>query len=230
MSANKTRRTKQQAHRQQAYAMDQVPKVIHKGRNVPFAHRLCRKSPKEMRKTKKNVAGMVDKWKSKYYNTKGLGDLADKYILQGPDLEGLREIVKCEILGPFGMDSFEVIQNIHTPKGFQNMMSTPLCWKMSQRMEGRRSSGIRPIREPTSLSKAWSSGTCTCQSTPLIFGRTCSRKRAVAHQALVMAAKGAVVYTLAPHQALVRVGLARARPPIPTHHGSNSMGQACTQR
>ena len=54
-------------------------------------------------------------------------------------------------------------------------------------------------------------------------------KRAVAHQALVMAAKGAVVYTLAPHQALVRVGLARARLPIPTLHGPNSMGQACTQ-
>ncbi len=31
-------------------------------------------------------------------------------------------------MGPFGMDLFEVIQNIHTPKGFQNMMSTPL-WK-----------------------------------------------------------------------------------------------------
>ena len=45
------------------------------------------------------------------------------------------------------------------------------------------------------------------------------------HQALVMAAKGAGVYTLAPHQALVR---ARARPSIPTHHGSNSMGQART--
>ena len=29
------------------------------------------------------------------------------------------------ILGQFGMDSFEVTQNIHTPKGFQNMMSTP---------------------------------------------------------------------------------------------------------
>ena len=25
------------------------------------------------------------------------------------------------------MDSFEVTQNIHTPKGFHNMMSTPLC-------------------------------------------------------------------------------------------------------
>ena len=31
-------------------------------------------------------------------------------------------------------------------------------------------------------------------------------KRAAAHQALVMAAKGVVVYTLAPHQALVRQG------------------------
>ena len=40
----------------------------------------------------------------------------------------------------------------------------------------------------------------------MMFGRTCSRKRAAAHQALVMAAKGAVVYTLAQHQALVRQG------------------------
>ena len=52
----------------------------------------------------------------------------DRYLRQGPDLERLREIVRCEILGPFGMDSFEVIQNIHTPMGFQKMMSTPL-WK-----------------------------------------------------------------------------------------------------
>ena len=41
---------------------------------------------------------------------------------------------------------------------------------------------------------------------PTICGRTCSKKRAMARQALVMAAKGAVVYTLAPHQALVRQG------------------------
>ena len=46
----------------------------------------------------------------------------------GRDLERLREIVKCEILGQFGMDSFEVIPSIHTTNGFQKMMSTPL-WK-----------------------------------------------------------------------------------------------------
>jgi len=45
MSAVKTRRNKQQAHRRKAYAMDQVPKVIHKGHNVPFARRPWRKSP-----------------------------------------------------------------------------------------------------------------------------------------------------------------------------------------
>ena len=43
-------------------------------------------------------------------------------------------------------------------------------------------------------------------NTPMIGGRTCSRKRAAAHQALVMAAKGAAVYTLAQRQALVRQG------------------------
>ena len=58
-----------------------------------------------------------------------MSDLVDPQLVQGPDIERLKEIVKCEILGPFGMDSFEVIQNMHTPIGFQKMMSTPL-WKM----------------------------------------------------------------------------------------------------
>ena len=49
--------------------MDQVPKVIHQGHNVPFARRPCRKSPEEMRN---NVAEMVDKWKNKYYDMKVL--------------------------------------------------------------------------------------------------------------------------------------------------------------
>ena len=71
---------------------------------------------------------MVNKWKNKHYNTKGLGDLVGPQLVQGPDLARLKEIVKCEILVPFGMASFEVIKNIHTPKGFQKMMSTPL-WK-----------------------------------------------------------------------------------------------------
>ena len=52
-SASKKRRTKQQTHRQKAYALDQVPQVVHKGHNVPFAHRLCRKSPNELRKSVK---------------------------------------------------------------------------------------------------------------------------------------------------------------------------------
>ena len=83
--------------------MDQVPKVVHKGHNVTFARRLCRKSPKELRK---NVAGMVDKWNNTYYNMKGLSQKVGNYLQQGPDLERLREIVEYEILGPFGMGSF----------------------------------------------------------------------------------------------------------------------------
>ena len=55
-----------------------------------------------------------------------MNDLVDPYLRQGPDLERHKDIVKCEILGPFGMYSFEVIQNIHTPMGFNNMMSMPL--------------------------------------------------------------------------------------------------------
>ena len=45
-----------------------------------------------------------------------------------PYLEGLRGIVEFGILGQLGMDSFEATHNIHTPKGFHRMMSTPL-WK-----------------------------------------------------------------------------------------------------
>ena len=82
--------------------------------------------------------------------------------MQGPDLERLREIVKCEILGPFGMDSFEVIQNMHTPMGFQKKMSTPL-WKGGNDLANGRTALFRNLAHanPTSLRKAWSSGTCT---------------------------------------------------------------------
>ena len=59
---------------------------------------------------------------------KGLSQKVDQYFQQGPDLERLKGIVEFGILGQFGMDWFEVIQNMHTPKGFQNMMSTPL-WR-----------------------------------------------------------------------------------------------------
>ena len=72
---------------------------------------------------------MVDKWKNRCYSMKGLSHKVGTYFQQGPDLERDMEIVRCEILGPFGMDSFEVIRNMHTPMGFQKMMSTPL-WKM----------------------------------------------------------------------------------------------------
>ena len=82
-SANVKRMTEQQAQRRKAYALDQVPQVVHKGHNVPFAHRLCRKSPNELRK---RVTIMVDKWKNKYYNIQGLSNLVDPYLLQGPDL------------------------------------------------------------------------------------------------------------------------------------------------
>ena len=45
-----------------------------------------------------------------------------------------------------------------------------------------------------------------------------------------MAAKGAVVYTLAHHQALFSQGrVSEAQAAEPTHHGSNSMGQACAR-
>ena len=58
--------------------------------------------PNEIRN---NIAGMVDKWKNRYYNMKGLSQKVDQYLQQGPDLERLRGIVEFELLGPFGMDS-----------------------------------------------------------------------------------------------------------------------------
>ena len=39
---------------------------------MPFAHRLCRKSPKVLRMS---VTIMVDKRKNRYYSMKGLSDL-----------------------------------------------------------------------------------------------------------------------------------------------------------
>ena len=80
----------------------------------------------------------------------------------GPDIERLRDIVKCEILGLFGMDSFEAIQNIHTPMGFQKMMSTPL-WKDGNVSGNERTMLFRNLAhsKATSKRKAWSSGTCT---------------------------------------------------------------------
>ena len=68
-SASKKRRTKQQAHRRKAYALEQVPQMVHKGHNVPFAHRLCRKSPNQLRKS---VTGIVDKWKKHVLQHAGL--------------------------------------------------------------------------------------------------------------------------------------------------------------
>ena len=71
---------------------------------------------------------MFIKWKDRYSNMKGLSPKVEQYLQKGPCLERLRGIVEFEMLGLFGMDVFEVIQNIHTPEGFNNMMSTPL-WK-----------------------------------------------------------------------------------------------------
>ena len=170
---------------------------------------------------------MVIKWKNRYYNMKGLSQKVEQYLQKGPCLERLRGIVEFEILGLFGMDVFEVIQNIHAPEGVNNMVSTPL-WKGGTCL-GEWKDDALPEFGPfdTNENKEgmvfWD---LLLTNFSHGFGLTCSRERAVVHQALVMAAKGAGVYTLAPHQALVR---ARARPSIPTHHGSNSMGQACTQ-
>ena len=77
MSASKKRRTKQTAQHQKAYAMGQSPKFTHMGHNMPFAHRFCRKSPKELRR---NVAGMVNKWKNRYYSMKGLSQKVEQYL------------------------------------------------------------------------------------------------------------------------------------------------------
>ena len=71
---------------------------------------------------------MVNKWKNRYYSMKGLSQKVDQYLQKVPCLERLRGIVGFEILGLFGMDVSEVIQNIYTPEGFNNMMSPPL-WK-----------------------------------------------------------------------------------------------------
>ena len=114
------------------------------------------KSPNEIRN---NIAGMVDEWKNRYYNMKGLSQKVDQYLQQGPDLERLRGIVEC---GIFGSLRHEVTQTIHTPKGFQNMMSTPL-WTGGNVSANGRTTLFRNLAhsKPTSLRKACYSGTCT---------------------------------------------------------------------
>ena len=123
MSNSKKRRARQKAFRAKAYADDATPMFMRAGHNVPFAHRLSRKSPKEIRK---NVDGMVNKWKDRYYTMKAWSQQVQQYLVKGPELERLRGVVEHKIFGQFGMDTFEVINNIHTPDGFQRMMRTPL--------------------------------------------------------------------------------------------------------
>ena len=69
MSSSKKRRARQKAFRTKAYKKDATPTFMYKGHKVPFAHRFCRKSPKEMRN---NSGGMVNKWNNMYYSMKGL--------------------------------------------------------------------------------------------------------------------------------------------------------------
>ena len=69
---------------------------------------------------------MVIKWKNRYYNMKGLSQKVEQYLQKGPCLERLRGILEFEIFGSVRHGC--VCQNIHTPEGFNNMMSTPL-WK-----------------------------------------------------------------------------------------------------
>jgi hypothetical protein len=51
----------------------------------------------------------------------------------------------------------------------------------------------------------------------IVWPHLFNEKGAAAHQALVMAAKGVAVYTLAPHQALVRQGRASEGQAADTH-------------
>jgi hypothetical protein len=93
---------------------------------------------------------------------KGLSHKVDQYLQQGPDLERLRGMVRFEMLGHFGIDSFEVIQNMHTPMGSQRMMSTP-WWKGGDVSGNGRTMLFRNLAhsKATNKRKASSSRTCT---------------------------------------------------------------------
>ena len=89
---------------------------------------------------------------------KGLPQKVQQYLVKGPSLERLRGVVEHEIFGHFGMGRFEVINNIHTPEGFQKRMSTTL-WDGGTGMARR----VRILADLKAMrvKKAWSSGPCT---------------------------------------------------------------------
>ena len=99
----------------------------------------------------------------------------DPYLRQGPDLVRLKGIVEFWILGQFGVGSVELIQNIHTPKGFQKMMSTPLweCGNVSRNRKDDALAEFGPFQSDQQKGRHGLRGLALDKLLPCFFGRTC---------------------------------------------------------
>ena len=114
---NRRQRLQNQEKRHQAYADDAVAMTKDSaGYNVPFAHRLHRKSPKELRNA---VQGMLNKWAMARLNpTFPLPSLYHKPLEQFvdmPEIAKTRQQVKA-LLTQYGMDGFRCIPNFQDPR------------------------------------------------------------------------------------------------------------------
>ena len=131
------------------------------------------------------------------------------------------------------MDSFEVTQNMHTPKGFQNMMSTPFVerWKCLSEWKDDALLEFGPF-ETDELKEGmvfWDLHLSNYSHVCLAALAQGKGQRRIKLWRWRPKGLWCTPWLSIKHWS-GRVGLARARLPIPTHHGSNSMGQACVQR
>ena len=95
------------------------PKKAHGDFNVPLGHRLGRQPPRALRK---NVGGLLSKWKNTMRTpgrTKALwkADALNQYAPGGPALERCRHTVSRELLAPLGMEAWPCVKDLQTPAG-----------------------------------------------------------------------------------------------------------------
>ena len=121
-SASKRRRQRAKAARALALKPEAMPKTKNKDFNIPFAHRLVRKSPKEVRKA---VYGLIQLWKKELDKSKLstlLGHYIDNWLSNEAQVNEMRECFRTKILADFGMEDFRRIKNVHRPEQMQELL------------------------------------------------------------------------------------------------------------